>query len=500
LSSTKSITPSEASTTAIADSQAFSSKAARSLKVNFETVVATPVPSITMKTASPDIPIAEEESTSSNSPVVMLKRLSSEEIASFTAPLVPTTPAWQRSQRLLPSPVVMISPLVRHLRPAYFETSLSSPLHFNHETSVQLNESMDADDARSRVLEVCDQSTELSFYDVYPKKRMAAMKKIGEGTYGEVYLSFDEATQQSVALKVIPIEGDDLVNDERQKTYAEMLSEAVITKEMSELSSFGDDCKNNVTSGFIRVNRICAFKDAYPKELLKKWDEWNRKNKSWNDRPDFYGIDQLFLVFEFSEGGSDLEKFKFGCPLDAMSVFRQTTMALAVGEAELEFEHRDLHWGNILIKKLEAEESIEYVLNGVRGEMPSCVRVAIIDFTLSRLKRGGLTQFTDLADDPDIFKGVGEEAGSKDGDYQFDCYRLMQDETRDEWKSHNPRTNVIWLHYLVKKLIGKINVMTKKQRSTEKWKSTSEKFALLQLELLKCTTVVEVVGMVEDLL
>ena len=52
--------------------------------------------------------------------------------------------------------------------------------------------------------------------------------KIGEGVYGEVYRS--ENRKASVALKIIPIEGDFPVNDEPQKTFAEILPEIVISK------------------------------------------------------------------------------------------------------------------------------------------------------------------------------------------------------------------------------------------------------------------------------
>ena len=57
---------------------------------------------------------------------------------------------------------------------------------------------------------------------------MKSITKIGEGVYGEVYRA--QRRGQSVALKVIPIEGDFLVNDEPQKTFEEMLPEIVISK------------------------------------------------------------------------------------------------------------------------------------------------------------------------------------------------------------------------------------------------------------------------------
>lgn len=48
-------------------------------------------------------------------------------------------------------------------------------------------------------------------------------KKIGEGVYGEVFMY-----NSDTVLKIIPIEGQDKVNGEPQKTFEEILSEVVI--------------------------------------------------------------------------------------------------------------------------------------------------------------------------------------------------------------------------------------------------------------------------------
>ncbi|KAG5460779.1 MAG: hypothetical protein BJ554DRAFT_7132 [Olpidium bornovanus] len=37
------------------------------------------------------------------------------------------------------------------------------------------------------------------------------------------------------------------------------------------------------------------------------------------------------------------------------------------------------------------------------------------------------------------------------GDYQFEVYRQMREETKADWRSHCPKTN--WFHYLVDKLL-----------------------------------------------
>ena len=75
----------------------------------------------------------------------------------------------------------------------------------------------------------------------------------------------------------------------------------------------------------------------------------------------------------------------------ARSVLVQVTYALAVAETALQFEHRDLHWGNVLVKATN-DEYIEYLLDGKSLLVKSYgVKVSIIDFTLSRLFKGTLS-------------------------------------------------------------------------------------------------------------
>ena len=106
------------------------------------------------------------------------------------------------------------------------------------------------------------------------------------------------------------------------------------------------------------------------------------------DTVDIFPSDQFFIVFEFSNGGKDLESFKFNSLSEAWSVLHQTALGLAVAENALEFEHRDLHWGNVLICKTE-DQLVESTLQGEKKLVPSHgVRVSLIDFTLSRLKKG----------------------------------------------------------------------------------------------------------------
>lgn len=98
-------------------------------------------------------------------------------------------------------------------------------------------------------------------------------------------------------------------------------------------------------------------------------------------------------------------------------------LALAVAEAEFGFEHRDLHWGNVLLTTVEKNKTVTYKLNGQSYELLTRgVEVAVIDFTLSRIEYDGVVMFNDLAVDEELFTG--------DSDYQFEIYRLMQKKNR----------------------------------------------------------------------
>jgi len=106
----------------------------------------------------------------------------------------------------------------------------------------------------------------------------------------------------------------------------------------------------------------------YPPALLQLWDQFDSENTSENDRPDrdlfaeasSDGVridpkEQLFVAIEFANGGRDLEHTKLKNATQGLSIFLQIAHALAVSERALEFEHRDLHWGNILVKEFEAQ-------------------------------------------------------------------------------------------------------------------------------------------------
>ncbi|XP_059127130.1 serine/threonine-protein kinase haspin isoform X1 [Peromyscus eremicus] len=295
----------------------------------------------------------------------------------------------------------------------------------------------------------CNQEGPIPFNDCLSTEKLEHCEKIGEGVFGEVFQTITDQTP--VALKIIAIEGPDLVNGSHQKTFEEILPEIIISKELSLLS--GE--VYNRTEGFIGLNSVHCVQGPYPPLLLKAWDHYNSTKKSANDRPDFFQEDQLFIILEFEFGGTDLEQMKTKLPsvAAAKSILHQITASLAVAEASLRFEHRDLHWGNVLLKKTNLKE-LHYTLNGKTSTIPTHgLQVNIIDYTLSRLERDGIVVFCDISAEEELFTG--------EGDYQFEIYRLMRKENRNCWGEYHPYNNVLWLHYLTDKILNHMSFKTK---------------------------------------
>uniref|UniRef100_A0AAY5K8T0 Serine/threonine-protein kinase haspin n=1 Tax=Esox lucius TaxID=8010 RepID=A0AAY5K8T0_ESOLU len=333
------------------------------------------------------------------------------------------------SQDLFATP--LRTPLPQHLRSQLMRSTPLSVCELNQDLS-------DAE----KVYSECGQAGPVSFQDCIPSDRMKNISKIGEGTFGEVF-STNNTAGELVALKIIPVEGSEQVNGEEQKTFGEILHEIIISKELSSLKAK----THNQTTGFIGLKDLHCVQGRYPPDLLKAWDCFNTLRGSENDRPDFFSEDQLFLILEFEFGGSDLENSngKLASVGVAKSILHQVAAALAVAEQELHFEHRDLHWGNVLVQTTKDKQG-SFMLNGMSHSIETRgVSVRIIDYSLSRLEIDGLTVSCDISEDEELFQGQG--------DYQFDIYRIMRQENRNVWSEFHPHSNVLWLHYLCSKLL-----------------------------------------------
>ncbi|KAH7961976.1 hypothetical protein HPB52_013811 [Rhipicephalus sanguineus] len=276
-------------------------------------------------------------------------------------------------------------------------------------------------DANQMLLEMCNQDEPLTFKQALGMRAFKECVKIGEGTYGEVFRIGHGS--KSSAIKIVPIEGSFPMNGENQKTAAQILPEAIICQELSALSRTDQaaSCPN-----FIEVKRLYYIQGRYPPALLKQWDVYDSERRSENDRPDCFKADQKYLMFQFSDGGTSLEDYEINSATEAKSIFLQVACALAVAETALKFEHRDLHWGNILVAPTQKRHIHCHLPQGHFTLKTNGVFASVIDYTLSRLCKGRAVVFTDVSEEDELFRGVG--------DYQFDIYRRMKEENKYQFE------------------------------------------------------------------
>ncbi|KAK9161842.1 hypothetical protein Syun_008183 [Stephania yunnanensis] len=297
----------------------------------------------------------------------------------------------------------------------------------------------DQRDPFASLLRVCNQSTSSRLIDVLTQCcDPGSIVKVGEGTYGEAFIA------GATVCKVVPIDGDLRVNGEMQKRSAELLEEVLLSRTLNHLRGHAQ----NACTCFIETIDLKVCQGSYDATLIRAWEDWDTKHGSENDHPRDFPETQCYVVFVLAHGGKDLESFVLLNFDEARSLLVQVTAALAVAEAAYEFEHRDLHWGNILLSRKEGAV-MPFTLEGRQMLVKTFgLSVSIIDFTLSRINTGEAIHFLDLSRDPELFEGPK-------GDRQAETYRKMREATEEYWEGSFPKTNVLWLQYLVDILLLK---------------------------------------------
>ncbi|RIA96099.1 hypothetical protein C1645_815785 [Glomus cerebriforme] len=317
---------------------------------------------------------------------------------------------------------------------------ISDVKHLEIDTSIKEHEHV-TDELRE-LLNICDQKKLWTFEEFLGTDCLNNATKIGEASFSEVFTAYAPnftSTRVKCVFKIIPFgRGKEvLVNGEEQCSVRDIAQEIKTTLELGGRT--GLDPKLRVS--FLKLYGVGICRGKYPKGLLKEWDRWDQEYQSESDRPDYFDDNQLYAVLIVEYGGLDLEHVKLKNWAQAWSVLTQVGWSIAQAE-----QHRDLHWGNITIKPTKMK-SISYnlLLANINVEVETFgVRACIIDYTLSRMERGGEIIYVNILDEG-YFTGKG--------DYQFDIYRMMREESKGDWKSFWPKNNVFWLHYVADKLL-----------------------------------------------
>lgn len=228
-------------------------------------------------------------------------------------------------------------------------------------------------------------------------------------------------------------------------------------------------------TGFNHLISCHVVSGAYPSTMVDEWNGWSGSTQ--NSPPTHYEEDDLHVVLVQEYGGTDLESFPITSVLTIRSILLQLLCSLMLGEREREFEHRDLHPGNVLVEEckrpsLHLPDHTSIALDGVICR--------IIDCSMSRFSLGGRPFYRDLEGDDWLFKG--SSLISK----QYDVYREMRGMVGADWSAHHGGTNLLWMEYLKTFMLGKLSSTTRAsattttQRRTIKYKKGSVEHNILK--------------------
>ncbi|GFF23562.1 hypothetical protein IFM58399_00337 [Aspergillus lentulus] len=310
--------------------------------------------------------------------------------------------------------------------------------------------------------------------------------KLAEGSYGEVYklrlreeVCMKEMSKSKLArlraygdgvFKVVPLRAQSGPGSKKFTSIEEIVSEVKMLKYLDPIP------------GFARFREIHVVQGRFPDSFQAAWDHYKKtKDDCMNPNPSSkraYPDKQLWAIVEMDDAGCELEKFSWSSIFQIYDIFWGVAMALARAEEYALFEHRDLHLGNVCIKTTRSDgcmappSDIEIMRQTwTSGFGLSTLETTIIDYSLSRAELRASEEsdrIVDIAssdlDKKQIFDAIGRD---EDEILLRDTYRHMRAEvytgnpvdtekTPDIpgiWAEYAPRTNLIWLLFILKTLL-----------------------------------------------
>lgn len=246
--------------------------------------------------------------------------------------------------------------------------------------------------------------------------------------------------------------------------YSDVYQEIVITKSLSNLHSITCDQHGYEyqAHSFPKIYSTKIVHGEIPNYfIIRKFDENNSKVKPVERFDEVHGVPKESLTILMKYCGDSLwhlMKHKHRIGADGtingitadqlLSVCYQVTFALAVAESIYQFEHRDLHVCNILVKRTK-KECVTFIIKSMTYKVKSFgVKACIIDATFSRICLGTNVYFTDLTN---RLKGT---ATNPNPDSQEETYQRMYNKVIDKWTDWYPETNIYWCKYFFSEVLA----------------------------------------------
>lgn len=237
--------------------------------------------------------------------------------------------------------------------------------------------------------------------------------------------------------------------------------------------------------GFARCRGVHVVSGKYPDVLLEAFENFKDTNGSeaQNLNPTNLSEHQTYVIIEMDHAGMPLAKLSSLSAFQAYDIFWKTAMILANAEESLEFEHRDLHNGNLCCRPRSTNVAMDVADELVQNmtEEPltrlglSNLRVTIIDYTISRAKISSESEKELIIFDTIKFWEDNDSSSSHPSDQrQCDTYRKVRDwakaveakvealaeieedydhEAVDKYARFLPKSNVMWLLYVARELL-----------------------------------------------
>lgn len=290
-----------------------------------------------------------------------------------------------------------------------------------------------------------------------------SLLKIAESSYAEVY-KVTNPSGTSI-LKVMALKPPSGPGSRRETacTVESVISEVLIMDLMADIPGYLVFRDMHLISGKPPDSVVAAW-EAHDWGVSLLDDEGEETNEgeanSTFPHPAKYNKEAVFLVLELGDAGTDVEHYVTKTSAELWDIFLGITVALATGESVCGFEHRDLHEGNVCVKKVRPARPLPEDSTHKFGY--SGLEVIILDYTLSRAENihtGEILAFN-LEENQELFY--------ESDMLQHQMYRRMKnwvffrqyglshallddvDTSWDKelnWKDFHPFTNVIWIYY-----------------------------------------------------